>query len=437
MDIETKKIKGLVVFLIVLGGVLPPALYWWVVARQPGVTPAEAKALLSREGSLAVLVDVRPEADFAAHHLDGARAWPVESILASRSQADVPADIRGKKILAICDSGILSGVAVGKLRELGEKDVANVLGGMQAWVGGAETPCALSFCRLRSASGEVSALPVRDAAPVEQWAAVISGFAIKPFYMGLSLILALVLIRSRSPDLVALRWALISFFLGEAFCALNYLGFGNTSHLVEYLHGLGMVIAFAFTAWAVLDGLDRRLVGFSDANGRCAAVPLCHGCPRRSGGPCGLVRTFEFMIPALAVLALLPAMGQPAAVSYNTKILGGFYNYSHAVVHQLYEIRFCPIAAAVLLALAFAALVWKRKEPVAWSKALFCAGIGALGFSYLRWVLFAGFREDLVWFETWEEITELIYILGVAFVLWTFRHGLFATARERAAGSPA
>ena len=73
----------------------------------------------------------------------------------------------------------------------------------------------------------------------------------------------------------------------------------------------------------------------------------------------------------------------------------------------------------------------KKDEPVGWSKVLFAAGMGPLGFGFLRFVLFTAYRENLVWFAFWEEITELLYIFGVGVVLWIFRKALLQKQAER------
>jgi hypothetical protein len=46
------------------------------------------------------------------------------------------------------------------------------------------------------------------------------------------------------------------------------------------------------------------------------------------------------------------------------------------------------------------------------------------------------FSDNLMWFDTWEEWTELLFVLGVAVVLWIFRHGLLAARPETAATAP-
>ena len=40
-------------------------------------------------------------------------------------------------------------------------------------------------------------------------------------------------------------------------------------------------------------------------------------------------------------------------------------------------------------------------------------------------VLHMPFYDRLVWFNAWEETTELMYVASVAGTLWVFRRGLF------------
>ena len=128
-----------------------------------------------------------------------------------------------------------------------------------------------------------------------------------------------------------------------------------------------------------------------------------------------------------------------ATVSYNTKIFGTPYNFSHAVLYQIYEIRYCPLAAVLLLAMALAVLAVKRRDPVLWSKVFLAAGVGALGFSFLRLVILQVYRDNLAWFTFWEEVTELLFVAGSGLVLWFFREGLFGERRtpaQRTAQAP-
>ncbi len=74
-----------------------------------------------------------------------------------------------------------------------------------------------------SASGPTEPFAFRDSPLHEQWAAVLTGFGVKPAYMALSLVLVIILWCRKLPELAALRWGLLCFFIGEALCAANYL----------------------------------------------------------------------------------------------------------------------------------------------------------------------------------------------------------------------
>jgi rhodanese-related sulfurtransferase len=403
----------------------PAILYWHFVGRVPSVSPEKAKQILS-DSQAAVLVDVSTPSGFKAHHLEAAQNWPMDEIAALSSQDAVPERFRGKQLLMMCESGILSAFAVQRLHELGIRDVANVDGGLQTWISSDERPCSLGLCRMALASGQTAGLPFRDSSGLEQWAMVLTGFVIKPVYTVLALAVFVVLWRQKSADLAALRWAMLAFFIGENFCAANYLVFNDRSHLFEYLHSLGMVFCFGLTTFALLEGIDHRLVKFSDAQSKCEALGLCRRCIKYTDVPCGLKRVFLLLILALIVLCGVPLAADFTTVAYNTKVLGTFYNFGHRVVYQIFEIRYLPVAAIVLLSASLGVLMLKKNEPVLWSKLFLAAGAGALGFSYFRLVFVQVYRDNLAWFSFWEEITELIFVAGAGLALWFFRHGLFA-----------
>jgi hypothetical protein len=134
------------------------------------------------------------------------------------------------------------------------------------------------------------------------------------------------------------------------------------------------------------------------------------------------------------ILSFIPLTAQPHVVSYNTRILWVFYNYSNPLVYQLFEIRCCPLFAIPLFAVAFTVLLFRKDDPVAPAKIFFSAGMGYLGFSILRLLLFSPFRDNVVWFTFWEEITELIYVGGVAFVLWLFHRALLSRKKDETEG---
>lgn len=268
-------------------------------------------------------------------------------------------------------------------------------------------------------------LVVRNVSLFEQWLVVITALGVKPAYMLLSLVLILWLWRCRSADLVALRWGLIAFLAGEIACAVNYLAFGGRSAVTDYLHSYGMAVGFSFIAYAALEGLDVRVIKYSPAKDRCAFLSLCRSCIKYAEVPCALRQVFAFFIPALALVALmLPAAGLSAAAC-QTRVLDSEQIFANPLWSQLFEGRYCAAAAVLLLAVSWAALQFKRQEPVATAKIVLAAALGPLGFGLLRLFLRTAYAQNLAWANIWEELTELLFIAGLGFVLWQFRESLF------------
>jgi phage shock protein E len=431
MSKSSRSTRTAVVLLAIVAALPPVVAYWTFLGRTPTIAPEEAKQVLSDPETAAVLVDVRSPEEFAKHHLDAARNWPYEQISALSSAQDVSEELRGKRLMLICESGILSGLATRHLQQIGATDALNVEGGMQIWVATADRPCILGLCQIRTKSGAVENIPSRPSSQLEQGIAVFTGFFVKPLYTVISLAIFLFLWRQSAPDLTALRWAMICFFVGENFCAANYLGCGDRSVLFEYLHSYGMVLCFGLTTYALLEGIDLRLLKLSNPESQCAALGLCRRCIKHADAPCGLRRVFQFLIPAMMTVSLAPLCADMVPNSYNTTIFGTFYNYSHPIVHQVFEVRYLPAAAFVLLGVSLLLLRPARPDAMLWPKIFFAAGIGAMGFSFFRLFLLDCYRDNLLWFASWEEFTEMLFILGVVLVLWTFRHSIFSKPARR------
>ena len=419
------KTNGIVAMLGLAGFFLPVAAYWIAIGRAPTVSADEARAMLARTGSDTALVDVRSEEDFDAGHINGARNWPYDSILAVASANDVPQTLRGRKLLLICAAGWRSARATLHLRQLGVEDVYSVSGGMQEWIGGKTPSCSLAACTLASSTPNKPTVLSRQSPWHKQFAVVAASFGVKPVYMLMSLILVVLLWRREAPDLAALRRGLIWFFIGEAFCSVNYFVFADQSYLSEYIHSFGMVLCFGFVTFAVLEGMDLRIIKLT-GDRPCAALSLCRACIKTADVPCGLRRTFLAVIPAMAILAFMPLTAQPRLDSYNTAIFGTPYNHSHPFVHQLFESRVCPLAGLVLLTASLAVLLVRGQRGIPLSKVLFAAGMGPLGFGLLRMLLLGAYHDNQAWFVFWEEITELLLVVGAAYVLWVFRRTLYA-----------
>ena len=419
---QTNTIRAVVATLILIGLLIPLGLYWRTFGRSAMVTPAAARQWLADGDQAAVLVDVRSAEAYRRRHIDGAEHWAIDDILAINSPENVPASLRDGKLLLICDAGPTTVTAAEYLSDIGVTDVYWVRGGLQAWIG-AVGPGRGKFETWRTADGQIEQLPFHNAASLEQFLAVASGYGFKITYSLLSLILVIVLWRSKAADLAAMRWAMIFFFIGENCCALNYVIYADTSYFFELLHNYGMLLCFAFATYSIIEAVDNRLIHVSDANENCGALRLCGRCIKHVDVPCGLRRASYLVIIALMIVTGMLLTADIHDVSYNVEIYGAIYNYSNPLVHQLYEIVYCPLAALVMFAVSLVLL--GRGGDLKPAKIAFAGGCGAMGFGTLRMILAGAYSDRMVYFIFWEEATELLFVLGVCCVLWIFRRGLF------------
>ncbi|MBM4063851.1 MAG: rhodanese-like domain-containing protein, partial [Planctomycetes bacterium] len=305
--------------LILVLALVPVVTWWLLIGRAPGLPAAAARERIRSGDPPAVLVDVRAPAEFAAGHVAGAVNWPFAELARIAGPAEVPAPLRDRELLLLCDSGIHGAAAARHLAPMLGDRVASVRDGMRGWIAEDAVAGPTALAALQGGVAVPLPAPWRESPAHEQWAAVLTGFVVKPIYMLMALLGIVVLWRSAAADLVALRWGLILFLAGESACAINYLLFRDGSHLSEYLHSLGMVLAFGFVTHALMEGLDHRFVHYSEPDQRCAAIKLCQTCFKYKPVPCGLQRLFLVAIPATAVLAGLPLLSPLRASAYNTR----------------------------------------------------------------------------------------------------------------------
>jgi rhodanese-related sulfurtransferase len=117
------------IVLIAIAFVSGAMLLWPMLARQaagPSLDNLGATRLINDTG--AVVLDVRPAAEFDTGHLPGARNIPVTEF--DKRAGEVPA---GKPVIVCCASGANSARVAASLRKAGRQDVFNLSGGLRAW----------------------------------------------------------------------------------------------------------------------------------------------------------------------------------------------------------------------------------------------------------------------------------------------------------------
>jgi hypothetical protein len=122
------------------------------------------------------------------------------------------------------------------------------------------------------------------------------------------------------------------------------------------------------------------------------------------------------------LISFLPFLVSTSPKSYVTDLFGYPYSYARFALYQWVETRALPLFAFASFLVAFIPLFTPKSDPIPqMTKIFFSAGLGALGFSLFRITLGSIFADDLVWFEFWEEATELMLISSIGFILWQFR----------------
>ena len=415
--------RAVLLFLIVGCSIIPPIAFY-LFSNVPTVSPGEAKDLLKKEPFNTLLLDVRGRREFDRMHINPSFNIPYNDLLDNNITDDQKAVIQGKTIFVLCDSGIASAEVTRELIN-SRINAFNIKGGLGAWIAHAGK-ASTGVTSLEAYPGEEELFPFRIAPSHEQWLAVLTGYGIKPLYTTLSFILIIILWKKNEIELKTLKYTLMFFFLGENFCAVNYLFFNHESYLFEYFHSLGMVISFGFAAYALFEGMDKYVFNYSDLQKKCAFLGLCGKCIKYEEVSCTLKRILIFLCFSASAVSLMPLFAELKMVSYNTEIWKTLYNYSHPAVYQLFEVRYCPIIAGAAFASAGLILLANKGDPFPGVKIVIASGFGAAGFSFFRFILFHAYQDNLVWMEIWEEITEFIFIIGVAFLLWQFRRSFFA-----------
>ncbi|MCJ7526368.1 MAG: hypothetical protein MUP71_14280 [Candidatus Aminicenantes bacterium] len=262
--------------------------------------------------------------------------------------------------------------------------------------------------------------------PGMQWVITFLAVVIKPTYMILSLLLIIWLWRAPEPSLRLLRWALIFFLSGEMFCALNYLLTNSQSDLLEILHSLGMVGMSMLLPWGFLLLLDDRIIHFSNKNSKCELIKLCDSCWKFTDAACKFKQLSWFAIPAVAAVALLPL---PAPINSSHVVTWVLGNESHFVLSPLLqwlEFRIFPLLACFFMLVSLFFLTGNMTG-LKKAQGLFFMGFGFMLYSLLKFLLNSGFAGLPQWANFWEEITELMMVVGLAIFLGLFHRQLHLT----------
>jgi rhodanese-related sulfurtransferase len=116
------------VLFAALAGILGLLAHNLVVSGKGSVDPAGATDLINRKDAL--VLDVRPAADFTQGHIINAVNIPMNGL---NKQTGTLQKHKDRTILVTCRSGSQSAMACRQLRKEGFSDIHNLRGGLLAW----------------------------------------------------------------------------------------------------------------------------------------------------------------------------------------------------------------------------------------------------------------------------------------------------------------
>lgn len=387
-----------------------------VLALAVDAERAELSALAAAPPDL-LLVDVRPRAEHAAGHIPGALGVPFAELDGYLARARARGD---RPLLLVGEAGWDAVLAVPAARAAGFTRVRALSGGMSAWRGLGRTP----------ATGTTKldlpvTIPERPFSRREQALAFLAGGVIKPAYLFLSVLLLVRLRRNRSTPVRLLWHGLLWFFLGEAFCALHfYFHTPGRVHLIDLLHGAGMVAMSALIPWGLFRLLDERVLHFGDPETRCTIQRFCGHCWKREPARCPPHDLMLLLLPALAILSLMPLSAPLRATQFTTTVFGSAADYGVPIVNHLVELRLYPLLGTIVLLAALAPLLAGGPRAVRRAEPLFFTGLGFMTYPLLRHLLVNTYPDALYWSDLWEELTELIMVLALAGIAFVYRRQL-------------
>jgi len=127
----------------------------------------------------------------------------------------------------------------------------------------------------------------------------------------------------------------------------------------------------------------------------------------------------------LVVLALIPLLSPFSYTAYNTQVGPVIHYYVRPAVQQWFEARYSPWIAILLVGLALLVMLLTPRATIhPLARLLLCGSVGFLGFAVFRVTLGMIYAEALIWATFWEELTELMFVVAVIYLLWVFQRTL-------------
>jgi rhodanese-related sulfurtransferase len=388
-------------------------------AKFIGVRSIDARDLIKIiESKVPPLVlDVRKIQNYRTGHIAGAIPLDMRDIADYLDTTDLP---HRQTIVTVCSSGWESQIAAAGIMARGYRNVYNLTGGINRWK---QLGYPVHPASDKAVADKTLKPPIIKISLLSQVAMTVAAFVVKPAYIVMAFLVIWMLRHKKSRDLVLLRYAMVVFFIGENACTLNYLAASNASVWLEFLHGLGMVGMFFFLFWGLILFFDQRVIHYLDPERPCAFKRHCGHCWKKEDVSCGLHRLANYLLPALAFVALIPVTMPLRPFRIIMPVFSSDVLWLKDFWNLLVEFRIYPMLGALGF---ITTLYWthKGRDHLPKAQLPFCLALGFTSYSLFRFGLLLTFSENQAWADWWEESTEFIMVFMLLLFLVVFKNQL-------------
>ncbi len=262
----------------------------------------------------------------------------------------------------------------------------------------------------------------------EQFVSASSGLVLKPAHMIISAIILSKLRGMNSEPLRAFKAAFASLLVGEGACAANYIIANHGILVLDIVHDAGMIAFGIFLPFGLFIWFEDEILNMSTFERPCLMLKACGKCWKGAGTSCRLRGMMLLASMALTVLSAVPVSTPVVEVKEHGLVFGSGVNFGINHSLQFLEYRIYPVMA-LSFSTASMFLLFKGKVITKIAALLFFTGAGFLMYSMVRISFIEAFRTVPYWADFWEEATELIAVVGSAYIIYAFRDRLPTSVR--------
>lgn len=130
---EVQRVKKMIVWVVVAVAVIAAAVLLFRPSSSGGFQKVDSAGLAAAQKAGAQIVDVRTPGEFQMGHIKGSINVPVSELRTTAASWN-----RDKEYVLYCASGQRSADAQNVMKDMGFKNVADLVGGVASWNGGLE-----------------------------------------------------------------------------------------------------------------------------------------------------------------------------------------------------------------------------------------------------------------------------------------------------------